>query len=108
MKTLDLKVRFETVSADRVKAFVNDKHIGNVSIRNIAKFDQPEEKRLVFRCNRNPFKNIVPKQHFANSGFDPFANFDSVEHALKCSWNYEAIVPIVIRNALRNFSLEAA
>lgn len=95
MKEFALTVRFETVSPEKVKAFVNDCHIGNVSIRDILnKSTTKTQKKLVFRCNSNPFKNIVPN-------FDA-TSYRDVESAIADEYASRALIPIVIRNYLRN------
>ena len=101
MKNLDLKVRFEVVDHAIARAFVNDRHVGNLTFKHVPKNKSNKldtEARLVFRCSKNPFKNVIPR-------FYP--NYDYVsatfEEALEA--HYNAIVPIVIRNALRNYSV---
>ena len=108
----NFNVRFETISDDLVKAYVNDVYIGRVKFGSHKvkprAFDAPHEAAehrlcLVFRCSRNPFTNHVPCNRVWHPDYDRFAN---VAEAVAERDNRDALIPIVIRNALRNYGNE--
>ena len=101
MKNISLNVRFEIVDHAIARAFVNDRHVGNLTFKHVPKNKSnalDTEARLVFRCRENPFKNVIPK---------PYPHYDYVSATLEeaIESHFNAIVPIVIRNALRNYSV---
>lgn len=82
------QVRFETVSDELVKAYVNDRYVGRVTFRG--------DDRVMFRCSDNPFKNVVP--HCRKT-----ICHETVTDAINDEFVYRQLVPIVIRNYIRNY-----
>lgn len=87
MKDLNLTVRFEQIDDNLAKAYVNERYVGRVKIH-------AKKNKLAFRCSANPFTNIVPDvEVFEHS---------TVKSLLEDTWCVRNLVPIVIRNYLRN------
>lgn len=96
-----LNVRFETINDALVKAYVNDVYIGRVKFglgkKNVRGQYEP---RVIFRCTRNPFNCIVPNSHNAAHESNLWTVAEAIE---KDTMFRDALIPIVIRNALRNY-----
>jgi hypothetical protein len=98
MKSFDLSVRFETVDASRVKAFVNDQYVGAVRIIHGRPLTS-EKSKLTFRCSKNPQKNTVPQVGWMLKHYD-----HDVPALVATRKVREQLIPIVIRNYLYNYS----
>ena len=85
----------------KANRLVNDQLVGNVRIVDIRDRGQTwksdrRTKRLTFRCSDNPFKCLVPTR---------FADLHTmtVAAAINDQFVLEGLIPIVIRNYLRNY-----
>ena len=99
MTQINLKVRFEVQNNDLAFAYVNDAYVGRVKRRG---------DKIVFRCSSNPFTNKVPG--FIACPELTFSDLFAPDNTtpIHIEWHAKlllrGLVPIVVRNYLRNFA----
>ena len=85
-----------------MKPFVNYVHVGNITISDVrVKDSDKREERLTFRCSKNPFKNAVRLPSYYDY---KIVNCENVEELVAERHVQEQLIPIVIRNAMMNYS----
>lgn len=97
-KPISLNVTYQCIDNELAKAFVNDEYVGRVKLVSDNKKPGAENKRLRFRCSRNPQTNTVP--HIPDYLFTmglPMRDLIESHDVLR------QLTPVVIRNYLRNF-----
>ena len=105
---MNFVVNFVRVNEDLYHGLVNGKKIGNIYFKNRLKKDyegqqeyeddgttMKRERRLAFRDTRNPFRNFINDTHYGK--------FKNVDEALANNQIVALLVPILMRNAFRNY-----
>lgn len=90
------EISLERLRDQHYRAFVNGTMVGNIYIKKIKYHRFP---RLIFRCSKNPFKNVIQSLHRDPSGF----SIGGLIHADRVA--YSNLMAVIVRNYVRNFEV---